>query len=86
MVIVENVVIAGALIVACFVVTRRLAKNLHASRTMRALSVGVLMKRTASPLHLTMTTKATPSEDSCVCDATQESHCSEKNQQSCCKR
>lgn len=83
---VVNVMIAGALIVACFVVTNKLGKTLQRNRTMRALSVAGLMSSMASRSHLTTITKHKPSEDCCACDATQESHCSEKNQQSCCKQ
>ncbi len=81
-----NVVIAGALIVACFVVTRQLAKRLQRNRTMRALSVAVLMRQMVNHLHSTMTTKHTPFEDCCVCDATLESRSLEKNQPCCCQQ
>lgn len=83
---VVNVLIAGALIVACFVVTRQLGKRLQKNRTMRALSVAVLMRQMVNLSHLTTTTKHTPFEDCCVCDATRELLSWEKNQQCCCQQ
>ena len=82
---VVNVLIAGALIVACYEATRRLGKRLQRNRTMRVQSAGVLMKLMANRSLLTTTTKQNKSEVCSVCDATPESHYSEKNQQCCCQ-
>jgi uncharacterized protein YneF (UPF0154 family) len=83
---VVNVAIVVALIVGCFVATKKLGENLQRSRTMRALSVAELMKQMVNHSHLTTITKLKRSEVCCACDATQGSHCSEKNQQCCCKQ